>query len=115
MLRDGVYILNYSGDAYAARGVFIARKSAFYGIGPTGAIYEGSFWLDRKSDRMLVDGCVRFRPGTPLIMGGTAGEDGLIIPFKGHSLVGPPYLSYVFIIHDKPVECALEYMAPIPG
>ncbi|NOU06052.1 MAG: hypothetical protein HOO99_07710 [Hyphomicrobiaceae bacterium] len=115
MLRDGVYVLTYTGDAYAARGVFVARKAAFFGVGQTGAIYEGSFWLDRKTDRMLVDGCVRFRPGTPLIFGGVAGDDGLIIPFKGQSTAGDPYLSYVYTIYDKPVECALEYMGPIPG
>ncbi len=115
MLRDGVYVLHYASEAYAARGVFVARKSAFFGVGQTGAIYEGSYWLDKKSDRMLVDGCVRFRPGTPLIMGGTAGDDGLIVPFKGSSKDGAPYEAYVFVMYDKPVDCSLEYMGPIPG
>lgn len=115
MLRNGIYEAAYSGASYAARGVFVFSNGTFIGVGQTGAVYEGVYWITKDKTQFVFDGAVRFKPGTELVTDGShAGADGLTLPFKGSAPVPNPECDFILSLNGLPVDVKFTFVSPLP-
>ena len=115
MVREGIYQSLSTGQAYTARGVFVLRRGTFIGVGQSGAVYEGTYYLDPGGETVTFDGCVRFEPETQLVTGPTVGPEGLTIAFKGRSPVPRPDASFTFVLDGGEISVAMKFISPIPA
>lgn len=115
MVREGIYQSLSTGAAYTARGVFVLRRGTFIGVGQSGAVYEGTYYLDPGGVTVTFEGCVRFEPNTPLVTGTVVGPEGLTLPFRGVAPVPRPDASFEMALDDQNISVAMKFISPLPA
>ena len=114
-MRDGIYRLVYAGISANAFGLFVIRNGEFRGVGQSGAEYEGTIRFEPSRNLFVFDGSACFKPGTQMVIGGTAGDDGLTLPFKGEMSNPDPSTRFSLAFANRAVDVAMDYVSPLPG
>lgn len=119
MLDDGVYALDYRGEAAgeAASGDALAvlRHGRIVGSDRLGGTFTGSYDFDPSSQTNTLHVRLAVPPGGTLVNGFSSGPDGTTLEIVGRFDRAAPVSKTSIEIAGKPVELKLTYIGPIPN
>jgi hypothetical protein len=112
---DGLYLTQSGGSAYLVRTVFVLSRGYYFGLGPLGGEYEGTYVFDPSRKLTKFAGHVTIPPNTPLVTGGTSGPSSLRTAIASEAKYAAGAATrFSFSFGGKSVDVALRFVRPLP-
>ena len=112
---DGIYKVESAGAAYLSRTVIALMDGQLVGVGMLGARYIGTYVFDSIRKLTSCSGHGEVPPHVPLVTGGFAGPQGLVIPITSETKFNGGRSRFSFSMIGRAVDAELIYQGPLPG
>lgn len=118
MLDDGIYSLDYRGDAdgetTTGDALAVLKSGRIRGADRLGGTFSGSYVFDEDKQSNTLHVRLQIPAGGVLVNGIEAGPDGTTLDIVGHFDRAAPLSRSAVDIAGRPVDITLTYLGPLP-